>query len=90
MEEDEVDDSGFPTFVNEGDDDEALICTSNDRIHTCIESSVRVVPLSELDSEKKEKNVFGSLQSSREASSSSKVQEVKISGGMDRCDFVLI
>ena len=46
MEEDEVDDSGFPAFVQDGDDDEALICTGGDRVHTCIEASARVVPAS--------------------------------------------
>ena len=43
IEENKVDDSGSPTFVNEGGDGEALICTGNDWIHKCIESSVRVV-----------------------------------------------
>ena len=36
MEEDEVEDSGFPMFASVGSDDEALICTSNDRVHSCI------------------------------------------------------
>lgn len=70
MEEDEIDDSGFPTFVNEGSDDEALICTGNDRIHTCIESSVRVVPTSALE----KTNVFSSAKS--------QVKEVTLSRGM--------
>ena len=49
MEEDEVDDSGFPTFINEGDDDEALICTADDKVHTCIEAVARVVSLSDIN-----------------------------------------
>lgn len=79
MEEDEVDDSGFPTFVNEGDDDEALICTGNDRIHTCIESSVRVVPMSALLDQKKEPTSFGKAKSSVEAIP---IREVPLSRGM--------
>ena len=54
MEEDEVEDSGFPMFASVGSDDEALICTSNDRVHSCIQSSMRVVSLSAFDDEKKE------------------------------------
>eukprot|EP00571_Detonula_confervacea_P017463 CAMPEP_0172303694 /NCGR_PEP_ID=MMETSP1058-20130122/5205_1 /TAXON_ID=83371 /ORGANISM="Detonula confervacea, Strain CCMP 353" /LENGTH=1050 /DNA_ID=CAMNT_0013014627 /DNA_START=83 /DNA_END=3235 /DNA_ORIENTATION=+ len=83
MEEDEVDDSGFPTFVNDGDDDEALICTSNDRIHSCIESSVRVVPLSELEKGKGKSNaVFGRAMNEGGDGEPSSVREVSLSRGM--------
>ena len=44
MEEDEVDDSaGFPVVINDGHDDEALICADENCVHTCIESIARVV-----------------------------------------------
>lgn len=44
MEEDEVDDSaGFPIIINDGHDDEALICANEQCVHTCIESVARVV-----------------------------------------------
>ncbi|KAL7542744.1 hypothetical protein ACHAXR_012042 [Thalassiosira sp. AJA248-18] len=85
MEEDEVDDSGFPTFVNEGDDDEALICTGSDRIHTCIESSVRVVPTETLD-RKAVSNVFGSRFGNGGGGSNNEesrvIREVTLSRGM--------
>ena len=73
-----MDDSGFPTFVNEGDDEEALICTGSDRIHTCIESSVRLVPMSALLDSKKEPT-FGGAKSSAEAI---QIREVPLSRGM--------
>ena len=44
MEEDEVDDSaGFPVVINDGHDDEALICADENCVHTCIESIARMV-----------------------------------------------
>ena len=43
MEEDEVgDNAGFPIIINDGHDDETLIC-ANDYCHTCIESIARMV-----------------------------------------------
>jgi hypothetical protein len=56
MEEDKVDNSGFPTFVK---DENVLICNGIDyRVDTCIESSLRVVPHSSVsllsDENKKE------------------------------------
>ena len=69
MEEDEVDDSGFPPFVAEGDDDEALVCTGPDRVHSCVESSVRLVPALI------EESRFGS-------NTGDKVAEVPLSRGM--------
>lgn len=83
MEEDEVDDSGFPTFVNEDDDDEALICTGNDRIHTSIEAAARVVSLSEIQNVGKD----GKLNTMSRANegggnSSPQVQELSLSRGM--------
>ncbi|KAL7514727.1 hypothetical protein ACHAXN_012047 [Cyclotella atomus] len=75
MEEDEIDDSGFPTLVAEGSDDEALICTSNDRIHTCIESSARIAPAAAF--EKKEFSCFAN-----EDSNEKEIKEVPLSRGM--------
>jgi hypothetical protein len=44
MEEDEVDDNaGFPIVINDGHDDESLICANDSCVHTCIESIARVV-----------------------------------------------
>ena len=43
MEEDEVECGGFPIIIVEGSDDEALICTSNDRVHSCIQSSTILI-----------------------------------------------
>jgi hypothetical protein len=74
MEEDEIDDSGFPTLVSEGSDDEALICTSDDRIHTCIESSARIAPASVF--EKKEFSCF------TDTSHEKDIKEVPLSRGM--------
>jgi hypothetical protein len=74
MEEDEIDDSGFPILVTEGSDDEALICTSNDRVHTCIESSARVAPAAAF--EKKESSCF------KNESNEQTVKEVPLSRGM--------
>ncbi|EJK60736.1 hypothetical protein THAOC_18861, partial [Thalassiosira oceanica] len=71
MEEDEVDDSGFPPFVAEGDDDEALVCTGPDRVHSCVESSVRLVQADALCGE----SIFGS-------NTDDKVAEVPLSRGM--------
>ena len=78
MEEDEVDDSGFPTFINEGEDDEALICTSSDRIHSCVESSVRIVPKSALEEgvSGRNDNAFGRKEEGHV------VKEVTLSRGM--------
>ena len=72
MEEDEVDDSGFPPFVAEGDDDEALICTGPDRVHSCVESSVRLAQANALSGEATR---FGS-------NADDKVAEVPLSRGM--------
>lgn len=88
MEEDEVDDSGFPTFVNDGDDDEALICTSDDKIHSCVEAVVRVVSLSELDSgdgddgDDRKMPAFGSSRDGDTNASSPQVREISLSRGM--------
>ena len=79
MEEDEMDDSGFPTMVSEGSDDEFLICTSNDRIHTCIESSARIAPAALFETNK-EFSCF-STESQEE-----KIKEVPLSRGMIGAD----
>ena len=42
MEEDEVQDSGFPLFLIEGSDDDVLICTTASTLHSHIQSSARV------------------------------------------------
>eukprot|EP00956_Cyclotella_meneghiniana_P019039 scaffold32274_cov64-Cyclotella_meneghiniana.AAC.1 len=75
MEEDEIDDSGFPVLVTEGSDDEALICTSNDRVHTCIESSARVAPAALL--EKKDFSCFAN-----DESYETQIKELPLSRGM--------
>ena len=90
MEEDEVDDSGFPTLVEDGEDDEALICTGGDRVDTCIECAVRVVPTSALTKKEEEgsssavfgrpRNVEGGGGGGDEGST--KVREVPLSRGM--------
>ena len=74
MEEDEIDDSGFPVLVTEGSDDEALICTSNDRIHTCIESSARVAPAAVL--EEKDFSCFAN------ESNENEIKQLPLSRGM--------
>jgi hypothetical protein len=86
MEEDEVDDAGFPIVINDGDDDEALVCAGEDhRVHTCIESGVRVVPLSSaslLSDDNKEEGsnvVFGRAMAD---SSQVVVREIPLSRGM--------
>jgi hypothetical protein len=83
MEEDEVDDSGFPTFVNEGDDDEALICTGNDKIHTCIEAAARVISLSEIQNVDKD-GELKILSGANEGNGSAlpQVRELSLSRGM--------
>ena len=43
MEEDEVDDSGFPMFVLEGSDDEEVVCNTTTNNLGCIQSFARVV-----------------------------------------------
>ncbi|KAL7484091.1 hypothetical protein ACHAW6_009733 [Cyclotella cf. meneghiniana] len=75
MEEDEIDDSGFPVLVTEGSDDEALICTGNDRVHTCIESSARIASASELE----KKKTFSCFKSE---SNEHNIKEVPLSRGM--------
>lgn len=80
MEEDEVGDSGFPALVLEGSDDEPLICAGNDRIHTCIESSARVVPVSALEDANKTESVFG------KEPAEPKITEVPLTRGMIRPD----
>ncbi|KAL3785859.1 hypothetical protein HJC23_008747 [Cyclotella cryptica] len=75
MEEDEIDDSGFPVLVTEGSDDEALICTSNDRVHTCIESSARIAPASAFEKKK-------SFSCFRDDANEDEIKEVPISRGM--------
>ncbi len=85
MEEDEVEDSGFPMFAYEGSDDVALICTNNDRvIHSCIQSSARVVSLSALDDEpvKSEEGRERLNGNGKLPSSSQMVREVPLSRGM--------
>jgi len=82
MEEDEVDDSGFPTFVNEGDDDEALICTSDDVIHSCVEAVVRVVSLSELDVSGGDDRKMPAFGSNGDTNASPQVRELSLSHGM--------
>jgi hypothetical protein len=79
MEEDEIDDSGFPALVTEGSDDEALICTSNDRIHTCIESSAMIAPAALF--EKKEFSCFAN-----DNSNGKEIKEVPLSRGMISSD----
>ena len=59
MEEDEVEDSDFLMFASVGSDNEALICTSNDRVHSCIQSSMRVVSLSAFDDERRSSQRIG-------------------------------
>jgi len=81
MEEDEVDDSGFPAFVNEGEDDEALICTGIDRIHTCIESSVRVAPASAFEKRKEGSTTFGGARRSGD-DGAMRIREVTLTRGM--------
>ncbi|KAL3775056.1 hypothetical protein ACHAW5_001190 [Stephanodiscus triporus] len=86
MEEDEVDDSDFPIVINEGDDNEALICADRDnRWHTCIESSMRVVSHSWAtllsDEDKKEGSSVASG-GPIEGSSRLVVQEIPLSRGM--------
>ena len=80
MEEDEADDSGFPAFVHQGGDDEALICTGDDRINTCIHSNVRVVPMSAIldGRDEKESTAFGAAK----GRGASRVREVPLSRGM--------
>ena len=79
MEEDEIDDSGFPTMVSEGSDDEFLICTDNDRIHTCIESSVRIAPAAAFE-RNKDFSCFTA------ESKEEKIKEVPLSRGMIGAD----
>ena len=43
MEEDEVDDSGFPMFVSEGSDDEEVVCNTTTNNLGCIQFFARVV-----------------------------------------------
>jgi len=83
MEEDEVDDSGFPVFVNEGDDDEALICTANDKIHICIEAAARVISLSEIENVDKDGKLnIMSRANEGDGNSSPQVRELPLSRGM--------
>jgi hypothetical protein len=86
MEEDEVDDAGFPIVINEGDDNEALICAGRDnRWHTCIESSMRVVPhswASLLSDEDKKEGSSVASGGPREGSSRLVVREIPLSRGM--------
>ena len=79
MEEDEIDDSGFPMLVTEGSDDEALICTSNDRIHTCIESCARVAPARVFEK-------YNNFSCFTDQSLESEVKEVPLSRGMIGAD----
>ena len=78
MEEDKEDDSGFPTFINDGEDNKALTCTGNDHIHTCIESSVRVVPAAAFD-KKKNGLTFGGA---RSGDGAMQAREVTLTRGM--------
>jgi len=82
MEEDEVDDSGFPTFVNEGDDDEALICTSYDKIHSCVEAVVRVVSLLELGISGGDDRKMPAFGNNGDTNASPQVRELSLSRGM--------
>jgi len=84
MEEDEVDESGFPAFVYEGDDDEALICTSDDKIHSCVEAVVRVVSLSELDSsgEDDDDRKMPAFGSNGDTNVSPQIRELSLSHGI--------
>jgi hypothetical protein len=90
MEEDEVDDSGFPIFINEGDDDEALICTTDDRVHSCIEAVARVVSLSDIkdgtaannSNDNEDEDEANPFKSTAGDSASPKVQELSLSRGM--------
>jgi len=82
MEEDEVDDSGFPTFVNEGDDDEALIYTSDDKIHSCVEAVVRVVSLLELGISGGDDRKMPAFGNNGDTNASPQVRELSLSHGM--------
>jgi len=43
MEEDEIEDSGFPTIVSDNFIDKAFVCTGSDRVHSCIEATAVVI-----------------------------------------------
>ena len=72
MEEDEVENGGFPAIILEGSDDEALICAGNDRVHTCIQSSAILIPALET-----KKAAFGSTPDDKDA-----LKEISLSRGM--------
>ena len=84
MEEDEVEDSGFPMFACEGSDDAALICTSHERaVHSCIQSSARVVSILALEDGMAKSEKEGETLNDNEALSAlQSVREVPLSRGM--------
>jgi hypothetical protein len=86
MEEDEVDESGFPTVIKHKDDNEVLICAGSDhRVHTCIESSMRVATHS-LTASFPYENIDGCSDvvfgSAKKGLSSALVREISLSRGM--------
>ncbi|KAL7547752.1 hypothetical protein ACHAWF_015044 [Thalassiosira exigua] len=80
MEEDEIEDSGFSVYVAEGDDDEAPICTSGEKIHAIVEASARVMTKQALERAKERggRSVFGRA---RDAEDGREVREVPLSRG---------
>ena len=76
MEEDEVDDSGFPAIVIEGSDDEALICTDNDCIYSCIESCARILPVFPMEKANESFSILG------KAFREPNIEEIPLARGM--------